>query len=109
MLCYPLSAVLLLLSCILIDPGTNQSESDVEIIGCFVKFLERVWKDERGMCKLLDGCIRIHKTAEYAVDMHEASEQPMDSEEILPGSEMREKLEVSNMSFLIVSKRKRPT
>ena len=105
MLCYPLSAILLLLYCILVDPSANQSKSDVNIIGDFVKFLDRVWKYGNDIRRLLDGCIRIHKAAGYGVATYEVSEQLIGSEEMYPGDEIRDRLELCTVPITLSKKK----
>ncbi|PSN74850.1 fungal-specific transcription factor domain-containing protein [Corynespora cassiicola Philippines] len=93
MMCYPVSAVFLLLSTILEDPSASQAKSDAETIGQFVGYLERLVAAKSDVWKLLDGCSRIHKIAECAVDLHQRGRIPFSPEEASSEDETREKLE----------------
>lgn len=77
-LCYPLSAVLILLLAILADPTGQLAESDVELIGEFVQFLERLQKHGCDVDSLLDGCIKLHWVALCAINASEVGQHLWD-------------------------------
>jgi hypothetical protein len=77
-LSYPLSAVLILLLAILGDPTGQLAESDLELIGEFVQFLERLQKGGCDVESLLDGCIRFHWVALCAINASKVGQQSWD-------------------------------
>ncbi|KAH6639898.1 fungal-specific transcription factor domain-containing protein [Boeremia exigua] len=102
-LCYPVSAALILLSTILADPAAHLAESDVGTIGEVIQFLERLQGDGNDVQKLLDGCLRLHQTAVCAVDAHKASEQNLVLGQVMPDDATRAQLESVRLKLLRVS------
>ena len=77
-MCYPLSAVLILLLAILANPTGQLAESDIELIGEFVQFLERLQKCGCDVDSLLDGCVKFHWVALCATNASEVGQQLWD-------------------------------
>ncbi|XP_014553231.1 hypothetical protein COCVIDRAFT_40717 [Bipolaris victoriae FI3] len=66
-LCFPLSAILVLLSETLAYPASAHAETDVELIHDFVQYLERLKSEGCEVHRLLDGCRRIWSIATCAL------------------------------------------
>ena len=60
------------------DPIGELAEPDVELIGEFVQFLERLQKNGCDVDSLLDGCIKFHWVALCAINASEVSQQLWD-------------------------------
>ena len=91
---YPLSAALILVSTILADPTAHQAEHDVRIIEEFIQFLNSLQVDGCDVRNLLDGCVKLQKIAECAVDAHKAGEQSLVLGKTIFGDAIRAQLEV---------------
>ncbi|KAH6886774.1 hypothetical protein B0T10DRAFT_406929 [Thelonectria olida] len=76
-LCYPLSAVLILLSAILEDPVGAQAQADVGTIREFVQFLTSLRDDGCDVGSLLGGCTKLHRVAACAVHTHKGEDQSL--------------------------------
>ncbi|KAH8707197.1 fungal-specific transcription factor domain-containing protein [Phaeosphaeriaceae sp. PMI808] len=74
-LCYPLSAIYILLLAILEDPTGQLAEPDVELIQEFVRFLERLQEQGCDVGSLLDGCIKLHWVALCAINASHVGRQ----------------------------------
>ena len=107
-LCYPVSAALILLSTILADPAAHLAESDVGTIGEVVQFLERLQEDGDDVQKLLDGCLRLHQTAVCAVDAHKASEQNLVLGQVMPDDATWAQRLCSDVYYCVLNEYKRP-
>lgn len=66
-LCFPLSAILVLLSETLAYPASAHAETDVELIHDFVQYLERLKSEGCEVHRLLNGCRRIWSIATCAL------------------------------------------
>ncbi|KAK2597718.1 hypothetical protein N8I77_012483 [Diaporthe amygdali] len=78
-LCYPFSAVLMLLSAILEDPGAATAQDDAGRIEEFVTFLKGLAGDACDVKKMLEACIRLHDVASCAINSFQAGENPHDA------------------------------
>ncbi|RSL59529.1 hypothetical protein CEP54_007212 [Fusarium duplospermum] len=82
-LCYPLSAVFMLFLAILDDPGSETAQADVDGIGDFVGFLERLGRDGCDVNRLLVGCRKLLDVASFARTIVQEAEHPQDAETIV--------------------------
>lgn len=73
-LCFPLSAVLILLSEVLTNPASVQAETDAQFINDFVRYLERLQKGS-SVRELLDGCRKLYGIATCALNVSKSGEQ----------------------------------
>ncbi|OAL49204.1 hypothetical protein IQ07DRAFT_588532, partial [Pyrenochaeta sp. DS3sAY3a] len=73
-LCFPLSAVLILLSEVLTNPASVQAETDAELIYDFVRYLERLQKKGSSVRELLDGCRKLCSIATCALEVSKSGE-----------------------------------
>ncbi|OWY50318.1 fungal specific transcription factor [Alternaria alternata] len=74
-LCYPLSAVLVLLSETLVRPASIYAEADAQLIHNFVQFLEQFQKAGCDVQRLLEGCRRLCNLASCAAIAAQSGEQ----------------------------------
>lgn len=66
-LCFPLSAILVLLSETLAYPGSAHAETDVKLIHDFVQYLERLESKGCEVQRLINGCRRFWSIATCAL------------------------------------------
>lgn len=74
-LCFPLSAVLILLSGMLTHPASVQAQTDARLIHDFTRYLERLRKEGSDVRDLLDGCTKFHSIATCALGVSNTFEQ----------------------------------
>ncbi|WAO91540.1 Fungal-trans domain-containing protein [Fusarium falciforme] len=93
-LCYPLSAVFVLLLAVLEDPGSVTAQDDVDRIGDFVNLLERLGGDGCDVNRLLGGCRKLHDIASFARSAVQEADHQQDAETIVRRGVMLARLEV---------------
>ncbi|KAF7671268.1 hypothetical protein GT037_010593 [Alternaria burnsii] len=74
-LCYPLSAILVLLCETLVLPASIYAEADAHLIHNFVEFLEQFQKAGCDLHRLIDGCRRFCSLASCAIIAAQSGEQ----------------------------------
>jgi hypothetical protein len=74
-LCFPLSAVLSLLSEVLAHPASVQARYDAQLIHDFVQYLERLHNEGSDVRDLLDGCKIFYSIATRAGEQTNTFEQ----------------------------------
>ncbi|KAF2016152.1 hypothetical protein BU24DRAFT_194872 [Aaosphaeria arxii CBS 175.79] len=94
LLCYPLAATLLLLSCILSNPEAPESKNDVASIRSFIEFLGKLCRNGNDLLRALNGCIDFLKLATYAIEHCEIDEHPTGYEEMFTQDEVEQKIEL---------------
>ncbi|KAJ4991871.1 fungal specific transcription factor domain-containing protein [Stagonosporopsis vannaccii] len=80
-LCFPLSAILILMSEVLAHPTSASAETDTNLIYEFVRYLQRSQKEGNDVRKLLDGCKKFHAIATCALKAAQHAQQTDTSEQ----------------------------
>ncbi|KAM6529513.1 hypothetical protein FALCPG4_007649 [Fusarium falciforme] len=98
-LCYPLSAVFVLLLAVLEDPGSVTAQDDVDRIGDFVSLLERLGGDGCDVNRLLGGCRKLHDIASFARSAVQEADHQQDAETIVRRGVMLARLEATRQKL----------
>ncbi|KAI8716178.1 Fungal-trans domain-containing protein [Fusarium sp. LHS14.1] len=94
-LCYPLSAVFMLLLAVLDDPSSPTAQDDIDRMGDFVSFLVRLAGDGCDVKGLLGGCRKLHDVASFARSAVQGIDNPQDDESAARRSVMLAHLEAT--------------
>lgn len=100
-LCYPLSAVLILLSVILQDPALPATQDDLRRIGEFVGFLKGRADEGFEVQRLLNACIKLRDVAACALIIPQAEKHPRGTGVLSSGGHTSAQLDVSITDLVI--------
>lgn len=101
-MCYPLSAVFILLSAILEEPSSATAQDDLRRIGQFVTFVKRAAGDGCDVQRLLNACTKLRDVASCAVNTSQLEEQSQSSGMASALNDASAQLKVSNTYLVAV-------
>jgi hypothetical protein len=88
----------MLLLAVLEDPSSATAQNDIDRIGDFVGFLERLSGDGCDVNRLLGGCRKLHDVASFARSAVQEADHQQDAETTVRRSAMLAQLEVSSLN-----------